>query len=222
MGDDVLFDETGTLSMGEPTVIAVESFGAVEMDPVLAIAAAAEGDSEHPLVKSIVRAAEDTQLIVANVVDTELGIDRVFGQMGPGQKFLKVETMQKAARLPWSATVPTTPPRRPNSASRSAPAGTSPSSQLGTFSPVHIPEACSSIRLSRRSCQKMRPCLRWTPGPNIIAVPLAAPALDQVEFVLPMSVGENLKSTLSVLVGALHARLLRPPPALNQPAVLQR
>ncbi|WP_347125486.1 heavy metal translocating P-type ATPase [Microbacterium sp. SY138] len=60
--DTVLFDKTGTLTKGEPTVSAVEPVGDLDADQVLAIAAAAEADSEHPLAKAIVRAAQEKNL----------------------------------------------------------------------------------------------------------------------------------------------------------------
>ncbi|KUI33567.1 ATPase [Mycobacterium sp. IS-1496] len=60
----VLFDKTGTLTKGEPTLIAIEPVGDVDADGVLALAAAAETDSEHPLARAIVRAAEERGLTV--------------------------------------------------------------------------------------------------------------------------------------------------------------
>ncbi|HSK31945.1 MAG TPA: heavy metal translocating P-type ATPase [Propionicimonas sp.] len=60
----VVFDKTGTLTKGQPSLTAVEPSSASGMssDEVLALAAAAEADSEHPLARAIVHAANERQL----------------------------------------------------------------------------------------------------------------------------------------------------------------
>lgn len=67
--DAVLFDKTGTLTKGEPVVVEVESVGEVNADAVLALAAAAEAASEHPLAKAIVRGAEQRGLAISQATD---------------------------------------------------------------------------------------------------------------------------------------------------------
>ncbi|MGO2141014.1 MAG: heavy metal translocating P-type ATPase [Leucobacter sp.] len=67
--DAVLFDKTGTLTKGEPTVTHVEAVGDLTDDQVLAFAAAAEQDSEHPLAQAIVRAASERRLEVPAAAD---------------------------------------------------------------------------------------------------------------------------------------------------------
>ncbi|MGN7969835.1 heavy metal translocating P-type ATPase [Microbacterium sp. 22296] len=67
----VLFDKTGTLTMGAPAVTAIESTGAFQADELLALAAAAETDSEHPLARAIVTAARAKNLTVPAAADFE-------------------------------------------------------------------------------------------------------------------------------------------------------
>jgi Cu2+-exporting ATPase len=55
--DVVLFDKTGTLTRGEPALVDVATTGTLDADGVLALAAAAEADSEHPLARAIVAEA---------------------------------------------------------------------------------------------------------------------------------------------------------------------
>ena len=61
----VLFDKTGTLTKGQPTITDIHTISqssGLDEDEVLALAASAEADSEHPLARAIVTAAEHRQL----------------------------------------------------------------------------------------------------------------------------------------------------------------
>ncbi|MBA3631898.1 MAG: heavy metal translocating P-type ATPase [Acidobacteria bacterium] len=66
--DTVVFDKTGTLTYGRPTVSEVISFGTDERE-VLAIIAAAEAGSEHPLAGAIVRYAEFQDIALPEASD---------------------------------------------------------------------------------------------------------------------------------------------------------
>jgi Cu2+-exporting ATPase len=55
--DTVVLDKTGTLTRGEPEVVAVATADGIAEDEILRLVAAAEGDSEHPLAQAIVKAA---------------------------------------------------------------------------------------------------------------------------------------------------------------------
>ena len=60
--DTVVLDKTGTLTKGEPQVVAVETADGFSADELLRLAAALELESEHPLAGAIVRAASERGL----------------------------------------------------------------------------------------------------------------------------------------------------------------
>ncbi len=59
----VLFDKTGTLTRGEHVVTGVAAVPGVEERDLLALAAAVEADSEHPLARAIVAKARDDGVV---------------------------------------------------------------------------------------------------------------------------------------------------------------
>ncbi len=63
----VAFDKTGTLTQGKPAATEVISFGGAAAESVLALAASAERNSEHPLARAVVEAAEARRLPIAPV-----------------------------------------------------------------------------------------------------------------------------------------------------------
>lgn len=65
----IVLDKTGTLTEGRPAVREVEALG--DESQLLALAAAAEGPSEHPLARAVVSAAEERGLTVAAPQDFE-------------------------------------------------------------------------------------------------------------------------------------------------------
>ena len=307
--DTVLFDKTGTLTKGEPVVSEVSVADGADPDRVLALAAAAEADSEHPLAKAIVRAAADRKLTVprsveftsspavgvtatvegkiirvggphllseenadelpvadqwradgaiilhviqdgrvvgalkladevrsesreavdalhalgvqvvmitgdadavARAVAQDLGIDRVFAGVRPEDKAAKVQQLQNEGRKVAMVGdgVNDAPALAQADVGLAIGAGTDVAiASAGVILASDDPRSVLSvIELSRASYRKMKQNLWWAAGYNIISVPLAAGVLAPIGFVLPMSVGAILMSTIVV---ALNAQLLR-------------
>ena len=76
--DTLLVDKTGTLTEGKPRLVAAAPAAEFTEDTLLATAAAIEAQSEHPLARAIVAAAEERKLPLGEVADfasqTGLGI----------------------------------------------------------------------------------------------------------------------------------------------------
>jgi heavy metal translocating P-type ATPase len=67
--DVVAFDKTGTLTAGTPKVTEIATFGDLGDDELLALAAAAEHPSEHPVARAVVAAARERALPVEHCDD---------------------------------------------------------------------------------------------------------------------------------------------------------
>jgi len=62
--DTIIFDKTGTLTAGEFGVVGIDTVVGWDEDEALALTAAVEGDSEHPIAQGIRRQAEERQLVL--------------------------------------------------------------------------------------------------------------------------------------------------------------
>ncbi len=72
----VVFDKTGTLTVGRPVVASVVGFDDLEEGQVLAIAAAVEKPSEHPLARAVVARALHDSIAVPDCTDFEALVGR--------------------------------------------------------------------------------------------------------------------------------------------------
>jgi Cu2+-exporting ATPase len=69
--DVIVFDKTGTLTRGEFGLSEMKTFGELDEVRALALAAALERDSEHPIAKAIRKAAENKKLALPDVQNFE-------------------------------------------------------------------------------------------------------------------------------------------------------
>jgi len=67
--DTLLIDKTGTLTEGRPRVTALQPADGIAADALLALAAAAESPSEHPLARAIVAEARARELELSPATD---------------------------------------------------------------------------------------------------------------------------------------------------------
>ena len=68
----ITFDKTGTLTKGEIGVVSTASADGFRPAEALAVTAAVEGDSEHPIARAIRQSAEEQQLDLPTVSDFEI------------------------------------------------------------------------------------------------------------------------------------------------------
>ncbi|MBN7318956.1 heavy metal translocating P-type ATPase [Mycobacteroides abscessus subsp. massiliense] len=67
--DTIVLDKTGTITAGEPALIDVETVGEIGANELLALVAATEADSEHPVATAIVAGARGRGLDVPVALD---------------------------------------------------------------------------------------------------------------------------------------------------------
>ncbi|MFM0241131.1 heavy metal translocating P-type ATPase [Paraburkholderia phytofirmans] len=87
----VAFDKTGTLTLGQPSVTAFEPIGGIGRDEALALAAAVQRNSDHPLARAVLKAHEvavrnsgdGTVADTGGAVATDTGIALASGQITP-------------------------------------------------------------------------------------------------------------------------------------------
>ena len=81
--DTLVIDKTGTLTEGKPKLVGIETIGGIDESEFLALVAAVEARSEHPLAHAIVSAAQERKLTLGEPENFEVqvgaGISAVIG-----------------------------------------------------------------------------------------------------------------------------------------------
>jgi Cu2+-exporting ATPase len=192
-------------------VRAGEVIGALALEDDVRPEAAEAVAGLHALGRRVVMITGDARQ-VAEAVGRELGVDEVFAEVLPEDKAAKVAELQ--ARGSTVAMVGDGVNDAP--ALARADVGIA----IGAGTDVAIESAgvvlassdprgvLSVIRLSEASYRKMVQNLAWAAGYNVVALPIAAGALEWAGLTLPPAVAALLMS-LSTIVVALNAQLLR-------------
>jgi Cu2+-exporting ATPase len=149
---------------------------------------------------------------VAEAVAADLGIDKVFAEVLPGDKVDKIKGLQgEGKRVAMVGDgVNDAPALVTADVAVAIGAGTDVAVEAGDVvlvrsDPRDVPRI---IALSRASYRKMVQNLWWAAGYNVLAIPLAAGVLANRGILLPPAVAAVLMSASTVIV-AINAQLLR-------------
>lgn len=72
--DTLVIDKTGTLTEGKPKLVAIQTSGGMDENEFLALVAAVEARSEHPLAHAIVSAAQERKLTLGEPENFEVQV----------------------------------------------------------------------------------------------------------------------------------------------------
>ena len=72
--DTLVIDKTGTLTEGKPKLVAIETIGGMDENELLALTAAVEARSEHPLAHAIVSAANERKMTLGEPENFEVQV----------------------------------------------------------------------------------------------------------------------------------------------------
>ena len=148
---------------------------------------------------------------VAATVARELGIERYYARVLPGEKAVKVRELQQTAPTAFVGDgINDAPALLEADLGIAIGAGTNVAIESAALvlvenDPVDV---LAALRLSRASYRKMMQNLAWATGYNALAIPLAAGVLAWAGFLLSPAVGAVLMS-ISTIVVAINAMLLR-------------
>ena len=191
-------------------------------DETSVLATFALADVVRPESREAVQALHDARIevvmmtgdarSVAQAVASDLGIDRVFAEVLPEQKALRIQELEHAGKRVAMVGdgVNDAPALVTANVGIAIGAGTDVAVEAGDIvlvrnDPRDVPRI---IALSRASYRKMIQNLWWAAGYNIVAIPLAAGLLASRGFVLSPAIGAVLMSASTVIV-AINAQLLR-------------
>ncbi len=149
---------------------------------------------------------------VANAVASDLGIDKVFAEVLPGDKVDKIKELKgQSKRVAMVGDgVNDAPALVTADVAIAIGAGTDVAVEAGDVvlvrsDPRDVPRI---IALSRATYRKMVQNLWWAAGYNVFAIPLAAGVLANQGILLPPAIAAVLMSASTVIV-AINAQLLR-------------
>jgi Cu2+-exporting ATPase len=192
------------------------------LTPTSAVAAFAVADAIRRESRDAVQRLHDQQIEVvmltgdarpvADAVAADLGIDKVFAEVLPGDKVDKIRELKGEGRRVAMVGdgVNDAPALVTADVAIAIGAGTDVAVEAGDVvlvrsDPRDVPRI---IALSRASYRKMVQNLWWAAGYNVIAIPLAAGILANRGILLPPAFAAVLMSASTVIV-ALNAQLLR-------------
>ena len=72
--DTLVIDKTGTLTEGKPKLVAIETMAGIDENELLALTAAVEARSEHPLAHAIVTGAQERHLVLGEPENFEVQV----------------------------------------------------------------------------------------------------------------------------------------------------